>query len=162
MLKSQGLAQRGILPGDVVYIYTGWGDYWQDPDTDKTYYVKSPGLGYDAARYLGERRIVAIGLDTPFIDAVPEGMLQGKSGPAAGPPPNLPFAIHHHMITQMGIHHIENAKLDELARDHVWTSCTMVLAPREKGAAGGVVRPVAYGLPAGLPGRSATSPAAGR
>jgi kynurenine formamidase len=158
MLKAQGLAQRGILPGDVVYIYTGWSDYWQDPDTDKSYYVKAPGLGYDAARYLGERRIVAIGLDTPFIDSVPEGMLQGKSGPAAGTPPNLPFAIHHHMITQMGIHHIENAKLDELARDRVWTSCTMVLAPREKGAAGGVVRPVAYGLPAG----PATSRAAGK
>jgi kynurenine formamidase len=159
MLKAQGLSQRGILPGDVVYIYTGWSDYWQDPDTDKSYYVKAPGLGYDAARYLGDRRIVAIGLDTPFIDAVPEGMLQGKSGPAAGTPPGLPFAIHHHMITQMGIHHIENAKLDELARDRVWTSCTMVLAPREKGAAGGVVRPVAYGLPAA---KTATSPAAGR
>jgi kynurenine formamidase len=146
MLKAQGLAQRGILPGDVVYVYTGWSDYWRDPDTEKFYYAKAPGLSYDAARYLGERRIVAIGLDTPFIDSVPEGMLQGKSAPAAGTPPNLPFAIHHHMITQMGIHHIENAKLDELARDRVWTSCTMVLAPREKGAAGGVVRPVAYGV----------------
>src|SRR3954447_13813004 len=46
MLKAQGLSQRGILPGDVVYIYTGWSDYWQDPDTGKSYYVKAPGLGY--------------------------------------------------------------------------------------------------------------------
>ena len=83
MLKAQGLGSRGILPGDVVYIYTGWGDYWRDPDTEKFYYTKAPGLSYDAARYLGERRIVAIGMDTPFIDAVPEGMLQGKGAPAA-------------------------------------------------------------------------------
>ena len=26
MLKAQGLGCRGILPGDVLYIYTGWGD----------------------------------------------------------------------------------------------------------------------------------------
>lgn len=149
MLKAQGLASRGILPGDVVYIYTGWGDYWQDPDTDKVYYSRAPGISYDAAKYLGGKRIVALGLDTPFIDPVPEGMLQGKAGPAEGTPPNLPFVIHHHLITQMGIHHIESAKLDELARDRVWTSCTMVLPPREKGAAGGVIRPVAYGVPSG-------------
>jgi len=147
MLKAQGLEKRGILPGDVVYVRTGWGDFWQDPDTDKTYYSKAPGLSYDAAKYLGERRIVAIGLDTPFIDPVPEGMLAGKAGPAAGVPDGYPFALHHHMLTQMGIHHIENAKLDALANDRVWTSCTMILPPREKGSAGAAVRPVAVGVP---------------
>ena len=147
MLKAQGIAKRGILPGDVVYVYTGWGDYWKDPDTEKFYYTKAPGLSYDAAKYLGERRIVAIGLDAPFVDPVPEGMLQGKAGPAPGTPPNLPFALHHHMLTQMGIHHIENAKLDELARDKVWTSCTLVLPMLEKGSAGSPIRPVAIGAP---------------
>ena len=147
MLKAQGLARRGILPGDIVYVHTGWGDHWKDPDTEKFYYTKAPGLSYDAAKYLGERRIVAVGLYTPFVDPVPEGMLAGKAGPAPGTPPNLPFALHHHMLTQMGIHHIENAKLDELARDKVWTSCTMVLAMREKGSAGSPVRPVSIGVP---------------
>jgi kynurenine formamidase len=147
MLKAQGLASRGILPGDVVYVHTGWGGHWSDPDTQKLYYSQAPGLAYDAAQYLGERRIVAVGLDTPFVDAVAEGMLQGKAGPAPGTPPNLPFAIHHHMLTQAGIHHIENAKLDELARDKVWTSCTVILPAREKGAAGAAVRPVAIGAP---------------
>ena len=147
MLKAQGLEKRGILPGDVVYIRTGWGDYWQDPDTDKIYYAKAPGLSYDAAKYLGDKRIVAIGLDTPFIDPVPEGMLAGKAGPAAGVPEGIPFALHHHMLPQMGIHHIENAKLDHVADDKVWTSCTMILPPREKGSAGAAVRPVAIGVP---------------
>jgi kynurenine formamidase len=147
MMRVQGLSKRGILPGDVVYINTGWGDYWRDPDTEKFYYTKAPGLSYDAARYLAEKRIVAIGLDTPFIDAIPEGMLQGKAGPAEGAPPALPFSVHHHMLTQAGIHHIENAKLDELARDRVWLACTIVLPAREKGAAGSVIRPVAIGVP---------------
>jgi kynurenine formamidase len=147
MLRKQRLAKRGILPGDVVYVHTGWGEHWKDPDAEKFYYTKAPGLSYDAARYLGERRIVAIGLDTPFVDPVPEGMLQGKAGPAPGVPQGLPFALHHHMLTQMGIHHIENTKLDELARDRVWTSCTMVLAMREKGSAGSPIRPVSIGVP---------------
>lgn len=148
MLAAQGLAKRGILPGDVVYVHTGWGELWRDPDVDKVYYTKAPGLSYDAARYLAEKRIVAIGLDTPFVDAVPEGMLQGKSGPAPGVPPGKPFAVHDHMLTQAGIHHIENAKLDDLARDRVWLSCTMILPVREQGAAGAAVRPVAIGVPA--------------
>jgi kynurenine formamidase len=147
MLKAQGLEKRGLQPGDVLYVYTGWGDFWRDPDTEKTYYAKGPGLSYDAARYLADRRIVAIGLDTPFIDPVNEGQLQGKSGPAAGTPPGLPFAVHHHMITQAGIHHVESANLAELAKDKVWTSCTMILPLREKGAAGSPVRPVAIGVP---------------
>jgi len=147
MLKAQGLGKRGIQYGDVVYVRTGWGDHWRDPDTEKTYYAQAPGLSYDAAMYLGERRVVVIALDTPFVDPVPEGMLQGKAGPAAGTPEGLPFAVHHHMLTQMGIHHIENAKLDELANDKVWTSCTMILPLRDKGAAGSPVRPVAIGVP---------------
>jgi kynurenine formamidase len=147
MLKAQGLTWRGLLPGDVLYVYTGWSDFWRDPDTEKFYYTKAPGLSYDAARYVGDRRIVAVALDTPFVDPVNEGQLQGKSGPAAGSPAGLPFAVHHHMLTQMGIHHIENAKLGEMARDKVWTSCTMILPALEKGNAGAVVRPVAIGVP---------------
>jgi kynurenine formamidase len=147
MLKAQGLTWRGLLPGDVLYVYTGWSDFWRDPDTEKFYYTKAPGLSYDAARYVGDRRIVAVALDTPFVDPVNEGQLQGKSGPAAGSPAGLPFAVHHHMLTQMGIHHIENAKLGEMARDKVWTACTMILPTLEKGAAGAAVRPVAIGVP---------------
>jgi kynurenine formamidase len=147
MLKAQGLARRGILPGDIVYVHTGWGEFWKDPDVEKFYYTKAPGLSVDAAKYLGEKRIVALGLDTPFVDPVNEGQLQGKAGPVAGILPNLPFSLHHHMLTQMGIHHIENAKLDEMAKDKVWTSCTMVLPLREKGAAGSAIRPVSIGVP---------------
>jgi kynurenine formamidase len=147
MLKAQGLAWRGLLPGDVLYVYTGWSDYWRDPDTEKFYYTKAPGLSYDAARYVGDRRIVAVALDTPFVDPVNEGQLQGKSGPAAGAPQGLPFAVHHHMLTQMGIHHIENARLGDMARDKVWTSCTLILPTLEEGAAGAAVRPVAIGVP---------------
>ena len=146
MVKAQGLAKRGVLPGDVVYVRTGWGEHWRDPDTEKFYYTKAPGLSFDAAQWLAGRRVVLIGLDTPFVDSVAEGQLQGKGGPAPGSPPGLPFAVHHHMLAQAGIHLMENAKLDELAAERVWTSCTMILPLREKGAAGSAVRPIAIGI----------------
>src|SRR5207248_1509321 len=44
MLETQGLGMRGILPGDVVYIHTGWGEHWKDPDVEKVYYTMGPGL----------------------------------------------------------------------------------------------------------------------
>jgi len=147
MIRAQGLGWRGLLAGDVLYIYTGWGDNWQDPDTEKLYYTKAPGLSTDAAEYLAGKRIVAVGLDAPFVDAVNEGQLQGKAGPAEGTPPNMPFAVHHTLIAKSCIHHIENANLGDMARDRVWTSCTMILPLREKGAAGSPVRPVAIGIP---------------
>lgn len=148
MLKAQGLDGRGILPGDVVYIYTGWGDGWRDPDVDKSYYTMGPGLSYDAAQYLEGKQIVLVALDNPFTDPVAEGFLQGKGAPPAGTPAALPFAIHHHNLAVAGILQIQNANLTALARDRVWQSCTMILPLRSKGASGSPVRPVAIGAPA--------------
>jgi len=147
MIKAQGLAWRGILPGDVVYIYTGWSDNWKDPDVKKMYYTMGPGLSYDGAKYLQKKRIVLLALDNPFTDPVAKGMLQGKAPPAPGTPKGLPWAIHHHNLTQSGIHQIQNANLAELARNKVWTSCTIILPLRSKGGAGSPVRPVAIGAP---------------
>jgi kynurenine formamidase len=147
MLKAQGLEWRGILPGDVVYIYTGWGDRWQDPDVEKTYYTMGPGLAFDAAKYLQERAVVLVALDNPFTDPVAEGQLQQKAMPPQGMDQGMPFIIHHHNLTQAGIHQIQNADLGELAKDKVWTSCTIILPLRERGHAGSPVRPVAIGAP---------------
>ncbi len=148
MLKAQGLESRGLLPGDVLYIYTGWGDNWKDPDTEKFYYTKGPGLAYDAAKYIEEKQVVLLALDNPFTDPVADGFLAGKAGPPAGTPPGLPFAIHHHDLTQAGIYQIQNANLGALANDKVWVSCTMILPLRAQGNAGSPVRPVAIGAPA--------------
>ena len=148
MLKAQGIGRRGLLPGDVLYIYTGWGDNWKDPDTEKFYYTKGPGLAYDAAKLIEQKKVVLVALDNPFTDPVPDGMLQGKAAPPAGVPEGLPFAIHHHNLTVAGIHNIQNANLGALAKDKVWLSCTMILPLRTQGASGSPVRPVAIGAPA--------------
>src|ERR1700704_6378934 len=148
MLKAQGLEGRGLVPGDVLYIYTGWGDNWKDPDTEKFYYTKGPGLSYDAAQYIAGKAVVLVALDNPFTDPVAEGFLQGKAPPPTGTPPGLPFAIHHQTLTQAGIHNIQNANLGALAADKVWLSCTIILPLRTQGASGSPVRPVAIGAAA--------------
>ena len=141
MLDAQGLGSRGLLPGDVLYIYTGWSDIWESDE----YYTKGPGISYDAILYLEEKQIVLVALDNPFTDPVNEGQLVGEAPPAEGAPEGLPFVAHHYNLTQSGIHQIQNMKLDELARDKVWTSCTMILPLRSAGNSGSPVRPVAIG-----------------
>ena len=147
MLDAQGLHARGILPGDAVYIYTGWSDHWKDPDVDKVYYTMGPGLSYDGAKYLADKLAVLVALDNPFTDPVNEGQLKGQAPPAASMPKGKPFGIHHFNLTQAGMYQIQNAKLDELARDKVWTSCTMILPLRVQGGGGSLVRPIAIGTP---------------
>lgn len=147
MLEAEGLSERGILPGDVVYIYTGWSENWADPDEEKRYYTMGPGLSEDGAQYLAEKAVVLVALDNPFTDPVAEGQLGGKAMPPQGMDKGLPFVIHHQNLTQAGIHQIQNAKLDTLAEDKVWTSCTIILPLRSRGHAGSPVRPVAIGAP---------------
>ncbi len=141
MIEAQGLMWRGLLPGDVLFIYTGWSDLWETPE----YYTKGPGLSYDAVQYIEQKEIVLVALDNPFTDPVNEGQLAGQAAPPAGTPEGLPFAIHHYNLTQSGIHQIQNMKLDELANDEVWTSCAIILPLRSKGNSGSPVRPVAIG-----------------
>jgi kynurenine formamidase len=148
MLEAQGLGERGILPGDVVYIHTGWGEHWKDPDVDKTYYAMGPGLSYGGAEFLAKKLVVLVALDNPFTDPVNEGQLKGQAPHAASMPNGKPFGIHHFNLTQAGMYQIQNAKLNELARDRIWTFCTMILPLRVSGAGGSLVRPIAIGASA--------------
>jgi kynurenine formamidase len=147
MIAAQGLAWRGLLPGDVLYIHTGWSEHWQDPDQKKLYYTQGPGLSFDAAKHLEAKRVLLVALDNPFVDPVSEGQLQGKAAPPAGSPPGLPFAIHHQNLVVAGIYNVENANLSRMAADKVWTSCTIILPLRTKGSAASPIRPVAIGAP---------------
>src|SRR5262249_51074240 len=109
--------------------------------------TKGPGISYDGAKYIEQKAVVLLALDNPFTDPVADGFLQGKAPPAPGTPPELPFAIHHHNLTQSGIHQIQNANLAALARDKVWLPCPLTLPLMPQGGSGSPVRPVAIGAP---------------
>lgn len=145
MLEAQGLGWRGLLPGDVLYIYTGWSENWGSD----LYYEGGPGLSLDAAKYLETKMIVLVALDNPFTDAVNLGQFSGKAPPPPGTPADVPAPVHHHNLTHSGIHNIQNAKLAEMAEDKVWASCTAILPIKVQGAAGAPVNPIAIGVPGG-------------
>jgi kynurenine formamidase len=148
MLRRQHLP--ALQPGDVLFIYTGWSQKWQDENPNPLfteYYSKGPGLSPDAALYLEDKVIALVGLDNPFTDAVPDGFLQNGFPPPAGTPPDLPFFIHHHNLTQAGIAQIQNVKLDELIADQVYRGAIFIFPLQIAGGAGSPVTPVAVGGP---------------
>lgn len=149
MLHAQGLAGRGILEGDVVFIHTGWGRLWQAAPAD--YYREGPGLAHDAAVWLADQGIALLGLDNPFTDAA-----QWVPGTGPVPPPEtwadpdgwIPFGIHHHNLTQAGVLQIQNLYLSEVAEAKVWEGAVFILPIRIQGGGGSPVRPVVIGHPA--------------
>lgn len=140
----QATLPRPILPGDAVFIRTGYGERWY---TDPAYYAEGPGLGKDAVDYLGSKGIAVVGLDNPFTDVFQSCQLAfpNACGSTNGADPSLPFYSHHAMLTQYGVHQIQNMKLDEIADDDVEVACAMLLPLRLQGSGSSPIRPIAIG-----------------
>jgi kynurenine formamidase len=146
-LDAQGLHSRGIKPGDAVYIRTGWGERWLDPEPTPDYYLSGPGLSHEAAVRLADDVPVVIGLDNPFTDAFLPCELTGQCPPPDPSVPGAPFPAHQSNLVDFGIHQIQNLDLTAPADDDVTLGCTMVLPLRLRGAAGSPVRTVFIGKP---------------
>lgn len=58
-------AEPKIQKGDIVIIHTGWHRYWGD---STMYFCYSPGLGREAAEWLVERGVKAVGVDQQALD----------------------------------------------------------------------------------------------
>ena len=142
-LKKSSLKKRGILPGDVVLIYTGWSDQYEDPDENKIYYSKAPGISFNAAKFLAAKKVVGVGVDNWGVDAFGDPSEMGKE--VSQNPDGVVLPAHYYFLTQVGIHTIENLKLDLLAKDSVDLSCVMILPLKTKGSAASPIRPVAIG-----------------
>ncbi len=77
-----------IPPNHFIVGYTGWGTYWNDKDLyrqeDKDGLMHFPGFSLEAAKYLIEKKIVGIGIDTlspeTGIDGFPVHELLLKEG----------------------------------------------------------------------------------
>ncbi len=101
---------------------------WADPER----YLANPGMAADAARWLAERRVQAVGADNVAWDEV------DLTGPEFGVLPGPLLLLAHH-----GIYSIENLYLEELAAAAaIWFS--FICAPLKfVGATGSPVRPIA-------------------
>jgi kynurenine formamidase len=149
VLAAQGLAHRGIKAGDVVFIHTGYGAAWAN--SPSTYYTQGPGLSHEAAVFLASHKIVLVGLDNPFTDAAVHDPGVGPFPPMPswedGNNPWLPFGVHHHHLTQAGVHQIQNLNLTDMAQKKIHLGAVFILPLRVKGGAGSPVRPVVIGHP---------------
>lgn len=118
-----------ILPGDALFIHTGWGSLWQVDN--KLYTSGEPGIGWSAADFLAREQITLVGLDNWGADAVP------------GPDPELFHPAHQILLTQNGIYILENLDTSALAQDKVYEFAFFFAPLKLKGATGSPGNPVA-------------------
>lgn len=97
-----------------------------------------PGAGVtlEAARYLVEGTgAVLMGDDLVVFENTNADETMSYPGHA--------HPVHHYALTQMGVHLIECAQLDELAKDHVYEFCFMLASSKIKGGTGMFTWPLA-------------------
>lgn len=129
MLESCCDRQRvGIEQGDVVLVRTGNGRHWRDPER----YLRGPGMGAEASRWLVERGVLAVGADNMAWDPL------DAADPELGRLPG-----HLLLLARAGIYIVENLLLEELA-EAAPGRFSFVCAPLKfVGATGSPVRPLA-------------------
>jgi kynurenine formamidase len=99
-----------LRPGDAVFINTGWGDLFaQWPAQNAAYNKSEPGITNAAAEWLASQKVVAVGADTWGVEVIP------------GEDEAIAFPVHKTLITDNGIHIIENVKTDLIADQAVST-----------------------------------------
>jgi len=95
-----------LREGDIVIIHTGWGDLFEQfPAQNATYNSGAPGIGKDAANWLVSQKVVAVGMDTWVVEVIP------------GENPKEAFIVHQMLLTDNGIHIIENVRTDLIAAE---------------------------------------------
>ena len=93
-----------LREGDAVFINTGWGDLFQQyPAQNATYNGGEPGISNSAAAWLASQKVVAVGSDTWAVEVIP-----GENKDEA-------FPVHKTLLTDNGIHIIENVRTDLIA-----------------------------------------------
>jgi kynurenine formamidase len=95
-----------LREGDMVFLHTGWGDIFaQYPAQNALYNSGEPGLGKAAAKWLIDQKVVAVGADTWAVEVIPAES------------PSEAFMVHQMLITDNGIHIIENVRTDLMAQE---------------------------------------------
>jgi kynurenine formamidase len=121
-----------LREGDIVIIHTGWVDiFLQYPAKNAAYNAGEPGIGKDAAKFLIDQKVVAVGADTWAVEVIP-----GEDSKEA-------FIVHNMLITDNGIHIIENVRTDlmadEVAKSNRATFFFNMTVPKAVGLTGNFV-----------------------
>ena len=95
-----------LREADIVIVHTGWGNLFEQyPAQNAAYNSGEPGIGKEAANWLVSQKIVAVGSDTWGVEVIP------------GEDPKEAFIVHNILLTDAGIHIIENVRTDLMAAE---------------------------------------------
>ena len=95
-----------LREGDAVFIHTGWGDLFkQFPAQNATYNTSEAGIGKAAAQWLADQKVVLVGADNWAVEVIPSEDAQEA------------FPVHALLLTDNGIHIIENVRTDLIAAE---------------------------------------------
>src|SRR5712671_359741 len=118
-----------LREGDAVFIHTGWGDLFQQyPAQNATYNSGQPGITNAAAVWLASQKVVVVGNDTWAVEVIP------------GENKDIAFPVHKTLLTDNGIHIIENVRTDLIsvaaARSNRATFFLSMTVPKAVGTTG--------------------------
>jgi kynurenine formamidase len=125
-----------LREGDAVFIHTGWEDlFLQYPAQNALYNSGEAGIGEAAAKWLIDQKVILVGADTWAVEVIP------------GESPAKAFSVHQMLLTDNGIHIIENVRTDLIAEEAAATKrATFFLnmtVPKAVGLTGTFVAPEA-------------------
>jgi kynurenine formamidase len=116
-----------IEPGDVALVRTG---KITDFDLGDLYLESQPGVGLDAAVWLADRGVVALGTDTAGTEPLPLA--------------DVRRTVHAALLVERGVYLIENLWLEELAARQCYESLFICSPLKMRGATASWVRPIAF------------------
>lgn len=123
----QGVAVRA---GDIVLIRTGWLETYRD-DAPDAFWSANPGIGVEAAEWLGATGVAGIGVDNFAVEVHPSET--GHIGP-----------VHMRLIRDFGCYLMELVKLDALAAARVHEFFFVAAPLPIRGGTGSPINPLAF------------------
>lgn len=124
--EGQGI---DIREGDILLVRTGWMDVFKKEGRE-AFFKGEPGIGRDAAEWIGKKGIAAVGVDNWGVEVIP---VEG----------DIPGPVHRRLIRDYGVYLMELFTLDELAADRVYEFLFVAAPLRITGGVGSPLNPLA-------------------
>lgn len=124
--KAQGVDLRD---GDILLFRTGWMDIFRK-EGSAAFFKGEPGIGREAAEWIGRKGFAAVGADNWGVEVVP---VEG----------DVPAPVHRRLIRDFGVYLMELFSLDELAADRVYEFLFVAAPLRITGGVGSPLNPLA-------------------
>ncbi|MFT7648947.1 MAG: kynurenine formamidase [Candidatus Poriferisodalaceae bacterium] len=128
---------RGIGPGDVPIMDTGWTHTQDDPSV---YLTQEPGIYLAEARYFNDRRVALVAADTWGLETLNPDV----TGTGA-------FVCHQELITKTGTRIGESFVCDAAVADHAYEGVVVITPENVPGATCSSAAPVFIAQPGPKP-----------